>query len=247
MKKSYIFLILGVIILALIIFIHYFFFKKPFLYAGTLEVTNIDLSARLPATIATVNVREGDRVSQGQVLITLMCEDYKVAAKLAHENYDRNIVLETPGYVTHERIDQLRKEKEQADTYVDWCTIKSPIDGKVLSRYHEPGEWMTNGSKILTIANIRDIWTYIYVPQPKIASLKYGMKLKAYLPELNNRVFMGTIIKMNDEAEFTPKNVQTQSERERLIYGVKISFLGENDSEILKPGMTVEVELPDKK
>lgn len=51
------------------------------------------------------------------------------------------------------------------------------------------------------------------------------MKLKGYLPELNNRKFDGTIVKINDEAEFTPKNVQTRSERERLVFGVKVSFL----------------------
>jgi HlyD family secretion protein len=64
------------------------------------------------------------------------------------------------------------------------------------------------------------------------------------LPELNNREFDGKIIKINDEAEFTPKNVQTRSERERLVFGVKVSFLGANDQEILKPGMTIEVKLP---
>ena len=52
---------------------------------------------------------------------------------------------------------------------------------------------------------------------------------------------MDTFIKINDEAEFTPKNVQTKNERERLIYGVKVSFLGENEEEILKPGMTIYV------
>jgi HlyD family secretion protein len=58
------------------------------------------------------------------------------------------------------------------------------------------------------------------------------------------RKFTGTILKINDEAEFTPKNVQTRSERTRLVYGVKVSFLGANDDEILKPGMTIEIELP---
>jgi HlyD family secretion protein len=73
------------------------------------------------------------------------------------------------------------------------------------------------------------------------------MKLKGYLPELGNREFDGTILKINDEAEFTPKNVQTQAERERLVFGVKVSFRDANAEEILKPGMTIEVELPNEK
>ena len=245
MKKSTkLLLLLAVILIAVVIIINLKLFAKPFLYAGTLEVTKVDLSARLAAAIQEVKPQEGDRVTKDEVLITLACEDFRIAARLAHENYDRYLKLSQQGFATPETLDQYKNRMDDADTRVNWCTIVSPIDGKVLSRYHEPGEWMTVGTKILTLANIRDIWAYIYVPQPMIAKLGYEMKLKAYLPELQNKEFTGTIIKINDEAEFTPKNVQTQTERERLIYGVKVSFRDSNQEEILKPGMTVEVELP---
>jgi HlyD family secretion protein len=82
------------------------------------------------------------------------------------------------------------------------------------------------------------------VPQPVIAYLKPGMRLKGYLPEMSSREFDGVIEKINDEAEFTPKNVQTRSERERLVFGIKVNFHESNAEEILKPGMTIEVELP---
>jgi HlyD family secretion protein len=186
-------------------------------------------------------------VKEGELLVTLACEDYKIAARLAHENYDRSRKLSKIGSVSDETMDQVRRQKDDADVRLAWCSIASPIEGKVLSRYHEPGEWVGPGTKIVTLANIRDIWAYIYVPQPKVAQLSPGMKLKGYLPELNNREFDGTILKINDEAEFTPKNVQTQAERERLVFGVKVSFRDANSEEILKPGMTIEVELPNEK
>ncbi len=225
----------------------FFILEKPFRYAGTLEATKVDLSARLGAAIDEVRVREGDRVKEGETLVTLACEDYKIAARLAHENYDRSRKLSKIGSVSAETMDQVRKQKDDADVRLAWCAIASPIEGKVLSRYHEPGEWVTPGTKIVTLANIRDIWAYIYVPQPRVAKLSPGMKLKGYLPELGNREFDGTVLKINDEAEFTPKNVQTQAERERLVFGVKVSFRDANAEEILKPGMTIEVELPDEK
>ena len=225
----------------------YFALEKPFRYAGTLEATKVDLSARLAAAIDEVRVREGDRVKPGETLAVLSCEDYKIAARLAHENYDRSRKLAKIGSVSAETMDQVRRQKDDADVRLGWCSIESPIEGKVLSRYHEPGEWVVPGTKIVTLANIRDIWAYIYVPQPRVARLAPGMKLKGYLPELNNREFEGTILKINDEAEFTPKNVQTRSERERLVFGVKVSFLDANAEEILKPGMTIEVALPDEK
>lgn len=231
----------GVIVAAFWILENHFL---PFRYAGTLEATKVDLSARLPAAIDQVRVQEGNRVTEGETLVVLTCEDFKIAARLAHQNYDRAVKLSKSGFVTQETMDQLRNRKDDADTRLEWCSIESPISGKVLSRYHEPGEWMNPGTKILTLANIRDIWAYIYVPQPLVAKLSPGMKVKGYLPELKNREFDGVIVKINDEAEFTPKNVQTQAERERLVFGVKVSFRDSNTEEVLKPGMTIEVVLP---
>ncbi len=225
------------------VFINYLS-NNNFRYAGTLEATYIDLSARLSASISEVKVHEGDRVTAGQTLVIFDCEDYKLNAKLAGKDYQRNVQLLKGNFISPSTIDTYKNQLDSTNTKVSWCTLTSPIDGKVLSRYHEPGEWMTPGTKILTLANIRNIWAYIYVPQPKIASLSLGMELKGYLPELNNREFVGAIVKISDEAEFTPKNVQTQSERERLIYRVKVSFLQANAEEILKPGMTIEVVLP---
>lgn len=235
---------LAVLIPLLILGVDAFFFNTNFLYAGTLEATLVDLSAQLESSIDTVSVYEGDHVKTDQELIVLSCENYKSDANLANSNYQRNLRLFQKGAISQETLDQFTNEKADADIRLDWCSIRSPIEGTVLNRYHEPGEFATPGTKLLTLANIKDIWAYIYVPQPKIASLKIGMIVEGILPEMQNRTFKGKIIKINSEEEFTPKNVQTQSERTRLIFGVKISFLGSNEEEILKPGMTIEIKLP---
>jgi len=220
------------------------FFRGDFLYAGTLEATKVDLSARIASAISAVKVQEGDHVLNDQELVVLACEDVKVASVLANENYHRTVALYHAQTASQDTMDQVKNRKDDADVRLSWCSIHSPISGTVLNRYHEPGEWVDPGTKLLTLANIRDIWAYIYVPQPDVSRLKPGMILKGYLPELNNREFDGKILKINDEAEFTPKNVQTRAERERLVFGVKVSFLGANEQEILKPGMTIEVKLP---
>lgn len=220
------------------------FFRGEFLYAGTLEATKVDLSARIASAIRAVNVQEGDHVRADQELVALACEDVKVASELANENYRRTVGLYHAQTASQDTMDLIKNRKDDADVRLSWCSVRSPIAGTVLSRYHEPGEWVDPGMKLLTLANIRDIWAYIYVPQPDVSRLKPGMTLKGYLPELHNREFDGKIVKINDEAEFTPKNVQTRAERERLVFGVKVSFLGANEREILKPGMTIEIELP---
>jgi len=235
--------ILGVLGIAAFL-VQHFWFSDSFRYAGTLEATKVDISSQVSSTVSDVDVREGDHVKSGQKLVALACEDIRVASRLANENFDRNLRLFKTGTASQETLDQMKNHKDDADVRLGWCDVASPIAGNVLNRYHEPGEWMTPGTKILTLANIKDIWAYIYVPQPEVSRLKPGMKLTGHLPELADRAFEGTILKINDEAEFTPKNVQTRSERQRLVFGVKIGFLGSNEDEVLKPGMTIEVVLP---
>jgi HlyD family secretion protein len=233
-----------VVAIAVGIVLRFTVFRETFRYAGTLEATKVDLSSEVPSKIEAVKVYEGDHIKDGQELVDLSCEDIKVASDLANENYQRALRLYKGGSGSQESLDQMKNRNEDANVRLHWCLIQSPIHGTVLSRYHEPGEWVMPGTKLLTLANIRDIWAYIYVPQPEVAQIKPGMKLKAYLPEKENQEFQGTVLKINDEAEFTPKNVQTRSERQRLVFGVKVSFLGANEQEILKPGMTIEVQLP---
>jgi HlyD family secretion protein len=236
--------ILVLVVAVAIVFTKFVILRQNFVYAGTLEATKVDLSAQVPSRIKLVNPQEGDHVSANQELVVLSCEDIKVAADIANENYQRNSKLYRQGSASQETLDTMKNKKEDADVRLAWCRIQAPISGTVLSRYHEPGEWVNPGTKLLTLANIRDIWAYIYVPQPDVARLKPGQKLIGRLPEMGGRAFEGRIFKINDEAEFTPKNVQTRAERERLVYGVRVSFLGSNDEEILKPGMTIEITLP---
>jgi len=82
------------------------------------------------------------------------------------------------------------------------------------------------------------------VPQPEVSKLTPGEKLTGYLPELGMKPFQGTILKINDEAEFHAEKRPDRAERERLVFGVKVSFLGANNDEVLKPGMTIEIALP---
>jgi HlyD family secretion protein len=243
-KKKKILLLVAAIIVG--VGIKMIFFSHPFRYSGTLEATKVDLSSRLASTLADVKVQEGEHVTVGQELLTFLCDDVKVAYDLATANYERSERLFRAGTVSPETMDQIKNRKSDADVRMSWCHLQSPIAGTVLDRYHEPGEWVAPGTKLITLADIKNVWAYIYVPQPSVALLKTGQKLPATLPELGDRVFEGTILKINSEAEFTPKNVQTEAERSRLVFGVKIGFQGVNDDETLKPGMTVEVELPKK-
>lgn len=240
MNKKLVIAIAGVLIISICFLISKLFFTQPFKYAGTIEVTRIDLPARVSTTIESIFVQEGDTIQKNQILSKLSCEDIFLQQKLAAENYERAVNLKRAGSISKESFDLFQNKKQDADIRKGWCEIKSPVNGVVLTRFLEPSEWVNPGTKLLTVADVSDLWAYFYVPQVVMSHLRVGNEVMGEVPELD-RKFPGKITKINNEAEFTPKNVQTQSERTRLIFGIKVQF--RTNDLVLKPGMTIESSL----
>jgi HlyD family secretion protein len=216
---------------------------RDFRYAGTIEATEVDLSARIQGVIDAYGAREGDPVKKGAVVAALDCADLKLAAGIATQDFKRAEELYRGGSMSRENYDRLKYKRDDSALKVDWCSLKSPVDGRLLYAYREKGELVSPGTKLATVADLSEIWAYIYVPHDLLARLGTGMEVTGYLPEAADRAFPGRISVIYSEAEFTPKNVQTRKERTRLVFAVKVSF--PNPGEMLKPGMTIEVKLPD--
>ncbi len=216
--------------------------QRDFLYAGTIEAVEVDISPRLGSVIASFDAKEGANVSAGESLVKLSCEDIKLSADIADRDFKRAQQLRDSS-MSQETYDRLKNKRDEAALKLDWCVIKSPINATVLSTYHEANELVSPGMKLLTLADLSEVWALVYVPQTLLAKLSLNMPVDGIIPEMKGRIFKGRISHINDEAEFTPKNVQTREERTRLVYGVKITF--PNDERILKPGMTIEARLPE--
>lgn len=216
--------------------------SNKFAYAGTVEATEVDVASQVSSTIASLQADEGQSVTLGQPLVTLDGPDYKLTQSLANDDYERGLKLYQAGSMAVENFNHLKSQKDLADLHVQWCSVTSPLTATILTKYHEPGDWVGPGTKFFTLADLRQVWCYFYVPQPVLVKLSYGQKVKAALPELPGKTFEGVITHINDEAEFTPKNVQTEQERTNLVYAIKVTF--DNPQDLLKPGMTLEADLP---
>lgn len=214
-----------------------------FRYAGTIEATETDLSARVGGVIERYGAREGEPVKKGQVVAALDCADLRLAAGIAARDFERAEELYKSGSVSRENYDRLKYKRDESALKAGWCSIKSPIEGRLLYAYREPGELVAPGTKLATVADLSGVWAYIYVPHDKLVRLSHGMDVKGYLPEAGDKELPGRVSVIYPEAEFTPKNVQTREERTRLVYAVKVSF--PNPEGLLKPGMTIEMELPE--
>ncbi|MBQ8294388.1 MAG: efflux RND transporter periplasmic adaptor subunit [Alphaproteobacteria bacterium] len=240
----YLGLICAVLVLGTYFMIQYFIGRRPFMYAGTLETTKVVLSSRVASDISEFFVIEGDTVSRDQLLLEMSCDVYKIMARQIDNDFARAAALKERGHMSAAEYDVLSRNKQDNDLKLDWCRVKSPMDGTVITKFREAGEVVAPGAPLISIANPYDIWAYFYVPYSVLYKLKVGQSVVGILPEANNMRFPGRIIKISEVAEFTPKNVQTRDERTRLVYGVKVRF--ENRDLILKSGMTIESNLTDE-
>jgi HlyD family secretion protein len=118
------------------------------------------------------------------------------------------------------------------------ATIASASDGIVSSRLVEPGELVVARVPLLVIVDLDRAWATAYVEEPRVAAVKIG-QAATVMTDGGDRL-EGKVTFIAPRAEFTPRNVQTASERAKLVYRVKVSV--DNKAGVLKPGMPVEVD-----
>lgn len=239
-RLAYIVIAVAVVCIVVVVFVR-MVSRGPFMYAGTLETTKVVLAARVASDISDIYVAEGDTVSRGQSLMELSCDTYKIMATQIDNDFARATELAARGHVSQAELDVLTRNKQDNDLKLQWCQISTPIDGIITTKFREIGEVVAPGAALISVSNPYDIWAYFYVPYTMLHQLKVGQDVIGILPEVADRKFHGRIIKISEEAEFTPKNVQTRAERTRLVYGIKVRF--DNDDLTLKAGMTIESSL----
>lgn len=129
----------------------------------------------------------------------------------------------------------------RATAMVAECSLSSPVDGVVLVRAFEPGEVVLPGSRILEVTQLDPVETKFFIPNRELARAKVGGKATVVADAYPGKSFAGQITAVASEAEFTPRNVQTREDRDRLVYAVKLRI--PNPDHALRPGMPVEVGL----
>lgn len=288
---------------------------------GTVEATQVNVSAKIVGRILSLRVGEGDRVIEGQELVRLddrelSAEVERVAAALrsaeahlrdllagarqeeieqaratlrsatatrvwterdfhriqelfrkelvstqdvdrARQAYEVAVAQERSARASlqlleagprplqveeaRHQVDQARAALETAKSQLREATIYSPINGVVLRKNLEAGETANPGVSILTLVDPTDLWLRAYVPETDIGRLKLGMPARIKVDAYRDRSFPGRITEIASQAEFTPKNVQTQKERVNLVFRIKIQV--DNPEGLLKPGMPADADI----
>lgn len=152
---------------------------------------------------------------------------------VSQEEYDRrSTYLDVARAAMAEEEAKLRTAQQQAkaaeaavatiQTRIDDATLKSPVRGRVLYRLAEVGEVLAPGGKALTLVNLEDVYMEIFLPSQQAARLTVGTEARITVDHAPGRAAAGHVSFISPEAQFTPKQVETHSERDKLMFRVKI-------------------------
>jgi len=139
-------------------------------------------------------------------------------------------------------VEQARAALAASDVALGRAALRAPFAGVVSVRHREPGEVVAPGAPVLTLLERDDRWVRIYVPENRLGAVPLGADALVRSDTFPGRTYRGKVTFLASEAEFTPKNVQTQEERVRLVYAAKVRILEDPRYE-LKPGLPVDVEI----
>ena len=140
------------------------------------------------------------------------------------------------------RVAQARAALDLAQVQIDNTRLYSPLTGPVLSHNIEPGEYVSPGTPVLTVADLAHPWVRVYIGETDLGRIRLGQKVAVRTDAMPEKSFEGTVGFISSEAEFTPKTVQTTKERVRLVFRVKVYL--PNPDGFLKPGMPADVLIP---
>jgi len=172
--------------------------------------------AKLPEDQALLDVLNGGPIpdnTTGAGIVQL--QQARIAVQLAQANLD---LLD----------DQIAK-----------TTVVAPVDGVVITRNAEPGSVVNAGAALLTLARLDELTITVYVPEDRVGEVSLSQTADVSVDSFPGVVFKAAVSYISDQAEFTPRNVETVSGRKNTVFAIKLRL---NDtSEKLKPGMPADV------
>jgi multidrug resistance efflux pump len=136
-------------------------------------------------------------------------------------------------------VDAAAAELAQFDDRISRAEIRSPIDGVLLDRFFQPGELVMPGWPVAAVADLDQLEVSVYIPEADLGWANVGDLVQVKVDAYPERTFNGLVIYISDQAEFTPRNIQTPEERVILVYEVRVLVL--NPGKALKPGLPVDV------
>ncbi len=136
------------------------------------------------------------------------------------------------------QVEQTRASLKFAETQLAYTVLFSPMSGVIHVKSAEIGEVVNPGTSVLTLVDIENIWLKSYIPEPDLSRIKWGQEVVVTTDVRPRKEYRGRISFISSQAEFTPKQIQTEKERVTLVYRIKVDIA--NPGRELKPGMPAD-------
>ncbi|MBT3712442.1 MAG: HlyD family efflux transporter periplasmic adaptor subunit [Anaerolineae bacterium] len=136
-------------------------------------------------------------------------------------------------------IEEAEAQIALLETQMKKLITYAPIDGVVLTRSIELGEIIQPGLSAMTIAPLDELTVTIYIPEDRYGEISLGDVAMLTVDSFPEESFAATVVHIADQAEYTPRNVQTKEERQTTVFAIKLSV--ENANGMLKPGMPTDL------
>jgi HlyD family secretion protein len=140
------------------------------------------------------------------------------------------------------QVDAAQAALDLIQAQVDKMEIKAPMSGVVLLRTVEPGEVVLPGAPLLTLGALDDLTVTVYIPEDQYGRISLGDSANLSADSFPDELFDARVTHIADQAEYTPRNVQTEEDRRTTVFAIQLAV--DDPSGQLKPGMPVDVEFP---
>lgn len=234
--------------------------------SGNIEGDDVRLSFRVEGRIVELLTDEGKVVREGDVVARLDTDELtkirdNAFAALKAEEYQHNLaqidylraenLLDAGAISVQKRdmakmkadaslsnVEALRAQLALAETRLGFADLTSSLDGFVLVKSALAGEVVKVGAPVFTAIDLHNIWLTAYVNETDLAKVKLDQPAYVKTDTFPHKIYPGRVSYVSQEAEFTPKYIQTNEERVKLVYRIKIRV--DNSSLELKPGMPAD-------
>jgi HlyD family secretion protein len=143
--------------------------------------------------------------------------------------------------IAEAQVQQAQAALASVDVQLDKLNLTAPRDGVITDRPADPGELATPGAILMNLGDLDQVTLTVYIPETQIGRVRVGQTARVEVDAYPGETFEGSVAFIAPEAEFTPKNVQTEEERVNLVFAVKITL--DNPDHRLKPGMPADAEI----
>jgi len=175
------------------------------------------------------------RAQQGQV------ESARAALKVAEANHLETRRREQDVATRRAEIERARANLALIDAQLSDTIEVSPVDGVVLVKSADVGEILAPGTSVVTVGDIDHPWLRGYINETDLGKVKLESKARVTTDSYPGKVYWGRVTFIASEAEFTPKQIQTEQERVKLVYRIKIEV--DNPAHELKSNMPADAEI----